>query len=173
MATHTVSYPIEQAITDTSGALAGVLALDATTLRRILSAWVLKKIPTQDRSDVLQDLAYRALQELPNTPGLFYSLVRFRILDWWKARQYREHESLDDDEGETTPLKDILTDKSILFDEAICDSICAEGELVQVPDQVIRIAEKRVMGWPLTSAERQQLSRWRRSRDLRAAPASE
>ena len=49
-------YPIGQAIADTSHALAGELGLDANTVKRILSPRVLRKVPKEERHDVLQDL---------------------------------------------------------------------------------------------------------------------
>ena len=162
-------YPIGQAITDTSHALAGELGLDTNTVKRVLSPWVLRKVPKEERHDVLQDLACRALRYRPHTPGLLYSVFKGGISDWWKARRYREHESLDvvveDDEGEGTPLIETLPDDSRPLDDLVCGFVWAKELLSQIPDRVIRAGEKRVMGSPLSAAERQTLSRWRRSHD--------
>ena len=163
-------YPIVRAITDTSYALAGELGLDAATVKRILSPWVLKKIPKEERHDVLQDLACRALQVCPKTPGLLYSVFRFYVADWWKARRYRQHESLDvvvgDDEGEGTPLAETSSDNSRPLDELVCGLVWAQEVLSQIPGQVVHIGQKRAMGFRLTAAERQGLSRWKRGHGL-------
>ena len=89
------NYPIRQAIADTSLALAGELGIDSGTVKRVLSPWVLRRVPREERQDVLQDLVCRALQVRPQTPGLLYCVFRFFIADWWKARRYRQHDSLD------------------------------------------------------------------------------
>ena len=161
------TYPIKQAIANTSQALAGCLGIDANTISRILSPWVLSKVPKEERLDVLQDLACRALQVRPRTPGLLYSVFRFHIADWWKARRYRQHESLDvvvgDEEGEGTPLVETLVHESIPLEEFVCNRVWAREVLAQIPGQVVQIGKKRVVGYPLTAAERQRLSRWRRS----------
>ena len=163
-------YPIEQAIVDTSRALAHTLELDANTVNRIMSPWVLKKVPKEDRHDVLQDLACRALKYLPDTPGLLYSVFKGCIADWWKARSYRQHESLDvvvkNDEGRGMTLAKTLLDNSIPLDEFVCNSVWARELLSGIPGQVVRIAAKRVSGSPLANAERQRLSRWRRNHDF-------
>ena len=41
------SYPIGQAITDTSHALSGELGLDANTVARILRPWLLRQVPSK------------------------------------------------------------------------------------------------------------------------------
>ena len=165
-----VDYPINQAIADTAHALSSHLGLDSKTVKRILSPWILRSVPKEEYRDVLQDLACRALQVRPQTPGLLYRVFKFYIADWWKARQYRQHESLDvpvgDDEDEGTPLVEILPDNSRLVDELVCNLISAREVLRQVPVQVVHIAAKRQFGSPLTVAERQRLSRWRRSHGL-------
>ena len=163
-----ISYPIGRAITDTSHALSGELGLDTSTVERILRPWLLKKVPSKERFDVLQHLACRILEVRPQTPGLLYSVVRFCVLDWWKAYRRRQHESLDvevaaDDEGDGIPLVETLPDGSRLLDEFVCSFVWATEMLSQIPAQVIEIGEKRLMGSTLTAAERQRLSRWRRN----------
>ena len=161
------SYAIGKAITDTSRALAGELGLDSNTVERVLRPWVLKRVPSKERCDVLQDLAYRVLEVRPQTPGLLYSVVKFCILDWWKAYRYRQHDSLDvvveDDQGEGTSFVETLPDDSKPVDEFVCNFVWAKEVLSQVSDQVMQIGVKRVMGSPLTAAERQRLSRWRKN----------
>ena len=171
------SYPIGQAITATSYALAGELGLDAATVKRVLSPWVLKKIPKEERHDVLQDLACRALQVRPKTPGLLYSVFRFYVADWWKARRYRQHESLDvvvgDDEGEGMPLVETLSDNSRPLDELVCSLVWAQKVLSQIPGQVVHIGQSRAMGFSLTTVERQRLSRWKRGHGLQLGLAED
>ena len=163
-------FPILQAIEDTSCALAGDLEVDVHTVKRILSRWVLKKIPKDERHDVLQGLACRILRDRPSTPGLLYSVSRFYIADWWKARKYRQHESLDalvgDAGGESTTRLSTMADHSRPLEEFVCNVIWATEVLNQIPVEVVKVGEKRVSGFPLTATERQRLSRWRRSQGL-------
>ena len=171
------SYPIGQAIADTSYALSGELGLDAATIKRILSPWVLKKIPQEERHDVLQDLACRALQVRPKTPGLLYSVVKFYVFDWWKARRYRQHQSLDvvveDDEGEGIPLVETLSDNSRPVDDLACSRVWTREVLLQIPSRIVHIGEKRAMGFPLTSVDRQRLSRWKKGPGLQLGLAED
>ena len=159
-------YPITQAIADTSHALASELGLDPTTVKRFLSAWVLRKIPKEEREDVLQGLACRVLGVRPHTPGLLYRVVKFYIADWWKARRYRQHASLDtpleDDDGGLTPLVETIPDGSRPVEESACAVIWAREVLSLVPSQVVQIGKKRADGTTLNDAERQRLSRWKR-----------
>ena len=66
-----------------------------------------------------------------------------------------------------------LPDGSVPLEDWVCDAIWAEGVLGKCPDRVIGIGEKKVLGFPLTAAERQYLSRWRRSHDLASALTSD
>jgi hypothetical protein len=129
----------------------------------VAQAGALKK-----RADVLQHLACRILEVRPHTPGLLYSVVRFCIFDWWKAYQRRQHDSLDievaaDDDGDGITLVETLPDDSRPVGEFVCSFVWAKEMLSQIPAQVLEVGEKRLMGSTLTAAERQRLSRWRRS----------
>ncbi len=127
-----------------------------------------RKVPMDDREDIRHSiilelaLAKRRMSDKPFNEALGYRIASYVVADYWrKASRKPTIFSLDRevDTGDTTGLMDtILDDKAI----DVTAWIDAKTWLLGCPMRLVKIAQKKVDGQPLTNYERLYLYRYRK-----------
>lgn len=148
-----------------SKALAGQLIIKESQVEKILD-WHIRKVPSQEREDIAQDLAETLLKAKPQTADLAFAICRNRVVDWW--RHYKVHsqfdiqygsETVDDGEGGETELIETLAGE-VEFEKRICSKIDADSLFGKLPKDIQKLIQKRIVGLRLSDAERQTLHRF-------------
>lgn len=175
--------PTDLVVYETAEALSNVTGIACADVHSILSRWV-RRVPHQERPDVLQDIAVEALRARPTTPGLLFAVAGGRVRDWFKRERYRQHESLDaGTEGEDGEVRGTNADNvpgTVLdvefeaggisipvvitatedFEDQLCSAIDAKELWHELPEPIQLAVGKRLQGLPLSAADRQRLRRW-------------
>jgi len=122
---------------------------------------------TLDFESFVQELLVRLNKECggkPKEPALMNCIARRRELDLLKYYKRRTHPSLnellEDEHGNVIEKVELLEDARANFEEKIEVQIWVERN---IPKKLQGIVEKRIKGIPLNDAERQRLSRFRKT----------
>lgn len=120
-----------------------------------------RKVPDKDRDDISQEIITRCAGRHVRYRGFAITVAKQAIVDHWRRERYRQMESLDwevvDTEGNTVRLIDTLQAHEEDFDKLIF----AHQLLADLPVRLIKVATKKVAGYPLSKAEHEY---WRRFR---------
>lgn len=151
---------LRQQINETAQALTGVLEFKLDDLERVLRYWT-RRIPDQDREDLLQGLAIKLLDAMPNTVGLAFSLAKGYTMDWLRKWYIRQHFSLDlvIDAESKTPLGDVIADE-VQYEAITIGKIDAARLWQQIPEYERGIVAKKLQGKRLSKAEHWDLNRF-------------
>ena len=144
---------LKNQIRETAEALAGILEFDLSDLERIIRYWT-RRIPDQEREDLLQGLAIKLLEARPDTLGLTFSLAKGYTMDWLRKWYVRQHVSLDlviDAESKTT-LGDVIADE-VQYEAITIGKIDAARLWQQIPKYERAIVVKKLQGKRLSKAE--------------------
>jgi len=150
-------------IQETTKILSSILAIPETNLGKILK-YHAYKVPTQDREDIVQDLAEKLLATKPANAKLAFVICKNRVNDWWrhyKASKGYEAFSLYDSLQDT---EDITLEETLSaeyhYAKRLDSDIDAENLLASLPANIQNIISKRLLGIGNSAAERQTLHRF-------------
>lgn len=151
-----MTYPIS--LIAVADALAEQLGLPPQAVASSLRYWSTRApFRAQERDDVVSEICVKSLEHRPPTPGLF-DFVAGRTATRWVERDRRwsiNHVELENDLPVHAPGRDPA--------EVAAGRLDAARVIRTLPPTVIRLAHLRSDGYALSSADRQRLSRWRRS----------
>ena len=142
-----------------------------------------RKVPSNERQDLFQELVCAVLDSETDNPAFAYTIARRDWVDWW--RSYKLHsqfhegylsETLTNSEGEETELAELLVGE-VEFEAKQIDKLDARHLWQQIPKDIQKLVVKRLRGRPLGSprnrgkgrpkssgsldnTERQRLNRW-------------
>ena len=121
-----------------------------------------RKVPDQDRGDMKHDIIVRLVNRDVNTKSLAYVVAKEAIVDYWRHERYRQVDSLDweiiDTEGNTVRLVDTLQAHEKDFEQLDF----ARELLANMPVRLIKVATKKIAGYPMTRTEYEYLRRYRK-----------
>lgn len=121
-----------------------------------------RKVPDQDRDDISQDIIARLAKRQINTKSLAYVVAKEAIVDYWRRERYRQMDSLDweiiDTEGNKVRLLDTLQAHEQDFEQLAF----TRELLANMPMRLIKVATKKLAGYPLTKAEHEYLRYYRK-----------
>lgn len=158
---------IQEQVRETAQVLASITEQKQDTLEKILS-YHLHHVPSQDREDVLQDLAEALLTRRPNTPELAFLIAKDKIAKFW--RDYKGHrqyvteetyggEEIQDEEGNTISRIDTLAGE-IEFEHRIADRYDSNTLFAQLPWNIKKAVARKLIGLPLTACNRKAMQRY-------------
>lgn len=122
-----------------------------------------RKVPDREREDMSQDIICRLAQRQVQTKTLAYIVAKEATVDWWRKERYWQNlESLDcvvfDGEGNQVRVIDTLQ-----ANEPSLEELAFAKELLEnMPTRLVKVAAKKVAGYPLTKAEYEYLRRYRK-----------
>ena len=159
------SHNLRQGIQETAQNLSRRLGIPALDLGKVIAFWTIR-YPNQEREDSIQDMALALLKYQPGTPGLAFAVCRGRNLDWWKAYKYRQHHSLDADNGgldaedsDGVTMAEMLAGR-VEWERKI-DGVMDARKLWEIlPLNIRRTVSKRLRGIRMNGAERVALHRF-------------
>jgi len=133
------------------------------------SAYVFsRKVPKEEREDVMQDLMLNLLKYQAHDEKLIYSIARCDWKDWWKSYKTRSHyqvldsfeESITDtDQDRGVRLADLLTNE-IRFEYLVDGKIDGQYLWDKLPATIKPVIAKRLQSKALTGNERVKLHRY-------------
>jgi hypothetical protein len=127
-----------------------------------------RKVPKEEREDVMQDLMLNLLKYQAHDEKLIYSIARCDWKDWWRAYKTRSHyqvldsfeESItDSDQDRGVKLADLLTNE-IRFEYLIESKLDAAKLWDMLPATIKPVIAKRLQSKALSSNERVKLHRY-------------
>lgn len=131
-----------------------------------------RKVPYEERGDFFQELALALLEAKADDERLAYAIARCDWRDWWQKYMTRQHylggslnRTVGDGEGAEVEFGELLVGE-VDFERRIIGDLDGQALFEKLPDTIKRIVNKRIIGYALTANERQQLSRFVRSRPL-------
>jgi len=150
-------------IQETTKILSSILAIPEKNLGKILN-YHARKVPVQDREDIVQDLAEKLLATKPANAKLTFVICKNRVNDWWrhyKASKGYESFSLYDtlENTENITLEETLS-AEYQYAKRLDSDIDAENLLAKLPANIQNIISKRLLGVGSTATERQTLHRF-------------
>ena len=133
------------------------------------------KVKYEDREDIKQAIILKIAEakardgNRPFTEGLMYRIGSCVVADYWRAEKRRPqaislNTEIEDGDGNTIELIDTLADDKAIDLEAWLDT---KLWLYRCPERLVRIAYKKVAGYPLTKAEQTYLCRERQKAQKR------
>jgi len=131
-----------------------------------------RKVPDPERQDIKQEIITRLAERDCQTEALAYCIANETTVEYWRRERYRQMDSLDwlifDPEGNPLRVIDILE-----AHEANLDDLAFSKELLaNLPVRVVKIASRRLAGYPISRADAKYLERWRinsKTKQLRLA----
>ena len=121
-----------------------------------------RKVPDQEREDMKHDILVRLAERQINTKSLAYVVAKEAIIDYWRRERYRQTDSLDweiiDSEGNKVKLIDTLQAHEQDFD----NMAHAHKFIADLPLRLIKVATKKLAGYPLTKADHEYFRRFRK-----------
>jgi hypothetical protein len=152
-----------------AASLSPILGVDSEEFTKVLVS-IAGKVPHQERCDVVQSLTTQLLTTRPTSCKLAYSIARNYVIDYWRARAYRQHYSLDasvdnitGSETDTETLGDVLVGE-VDFERRMVDQLDAQILYGSLPGCIKGIVNRRLLGKASTSDERVALHRYLKTR---------
>lgn len=119
------------------------------------------KVPDQDQGDIQDEIIARCADRQVRYKGFAVTVAKQAIVDHWRRERYRQMASLDweivDTEGNKVKVIDTLQAHEQDFEELAFK----RDLLANIPVRLIKIATKKVAGYPLTEADSKYLRRFR------------
>jgi hypothetical protein len=133
------------------------------------------KVPYQDREDIKQAIILEIAEarardgDKPFNKAWMYRIASYVVADYWRAEKRRPqaislNTEIEDGDGNTIELIDTLADDKAIDVDAWLD---AKLWLHRYPERLVKIAYKKVAGYPLTKAEQTYLCRERQKAQKR------
>lgn len=142
---------------------AGFTEDDAHTLGRKFAG----KVPYGEREDVYQSLRLKFLETPPQRFSHGWSIAANWVKDWWKAYSYRQHYSLDWEDGAHSEGGDdtVSTLSDSLASEIDCIAqiegvLDGQGLWTRLPESIQTIVRRRLMGYKVIGRQAGILNRW-------------
>lgn len=127
-----------------------------------------RKVPKEEREDMLQELVIGILESKTEDEKLAYAIARRDWQNWWQKYMTRQHffggslnATVTDEDGNEVQLAELIVGEAE-FENRMDGKLDAERIFSKLPKLIKPIINKRLAGYPLTAAERQSLSRFTR-----------
>lgn len=144
-----------------------IKALPASARYALRAAYIFgSKAPREEREDLFQELALKALQARADSEKLAYAIARADWVDWWKSYKRNrgfittslESVTMDND-GHTVTLGRLLVGECD-FELKMDGQLDAERIFDSLPDNLKRIVERRLTGQMVSPFEHLELTEW-------------
>jgi hypothetical protein len=129
-----------------------------------------RKVPAQEREDLFQELALAILEAKVEDERLAYAIARCDWQDWWEKYMTRSHyyggnlnATLEDDDGQEVEFGELLVGE-VEFERKMAGKLDGQALYAKLPEAIKQVVNKRLIGKPLTGAERLRLFRYIGSR---------
>ena len=120
------------------------------------------KVADRYRDDIRQEIITRCAEREVRYKGFAFVVAKQAIVDNWRRERYRQMDSLEwevtDNEGNKVRLIDTLQAHEQDFNELAY----AHQLLADLPVRLIKVATKKLAGYPLTKAEHEYFRRFRK-----------
>lgn len=159
---------LSEQVRQTALALSKRLGIKALDLQKSLGYW-LKRVPSEEREDVLQLISIKLLENQPKNNALAFACIRGDVKNWWQAYKIRQHQSLESlakvgvrDESREQCYQRLQSDTitGCCEYETIDSNLNASRIWNSLPDDIKPIISKRLQGKRLNGAERVRLHRF-------------
>ena len=126
-----------------------------------------RKVPDRERQDIRQEIITRLAEREVQTEALAYCIANATTVEYWRRERYRQMDSLDwvifDPEGNPLRVIDILE----AHEQDLADLAFSKELLANLPVRVVKIASRRLAGYPISKADHEYLRRFRLTRKTR------
>ena len=158
--------------------------LNANAKLAIQAAYIFsRKVPTNEREDLFQELALAVLTSGTNNPAFAYTIARRDWQNWYKSFKLHSQfyggylsETLTNSDGEETELAELLVGE-VEFERKQIDKLDSQSLWYRIPAEIQKLVMKRLQGKPLgtnrnrkggrpklnqslNDTERKRLNRW-------------
>ena len=158
---------IQEQVRETAQVLASITSTKQNTMEKLLT-YHLHHVPTQEREDVLQDMAEVILVRKPASAEIAFLIAKDKVAKYWRDyhghRQYVTEElyggeEIDDGDGNTITREAMLVG-DIEFEHRIADRHDANTLFAQLPWNVKKAVAKKLLGIPLTNRNKMAIRNW-------------
>ena len=144
--------------------LAEIKRLPQSAKVALRSAYIFsRKVPTQEREDLFQELALAILEAKVEDERLAYAIARCDWRNWWRKYMTRSHyyagslnATLEDDDGQEVEFGELLVGE-VEFERKMAGKLDGQALYAKLPEAIKQVVNKRLIGKPLTSTERTRL----------------